>query len=404
MSEYKSTLLLPKTTFPMKANLRQREPEALAAWEKNQTYDRMTTANEGADSFVLHDGPPYANGHIHMGTALNKVLKDIIVKSRNMQGRQAHYVPGWDCHGLPIEHKVEQELKKKGKTDLPVTVVRRLCREYAMKWLDVQRKEFKRLGVLGRWEDPYITMTPAYEAATARELGRFMANGAVVRGKKPVHWCCDCHTALAEAEVEYEDHTSPSIYVRFPLNDDKISKLCPQAHPASTWIAIWTTTPWTIPDNMAVAVHPDFDYVFIRAGGNVYVLAEELAESCASLFGWEQHEVLARVKGADLEGLTARHPIYDRPSPIVLADYVTLETGTGCVHTAPGHGREDFETGQRYGLEIYSPMDDAGVFRKEVEFFAGLNVWQANPEVIKKLQEVGNLLASQEITHSYPHC
>jgi isoleucyl-tRNA synthetase len=404
MSEYKSTLLLPKTTFPMKANLRQREPEALAAWEENQTYHRMTTANEGADPFVLHDGPPYANGHIHMGTALNKVLKDIIVKSRNMQGRQAHYVPGWDCHGLPIEHKVEQELKKKGKTDLPVTVVRRLCREYAMKWLDVQRKEFKRLGVLGRWEDPYITMTPAYEAATARELGRFMANGAVVRGKKPVHWCCDCHTALAEAEVEYEDHTSPSIYVRFPLNDDKISKLCPQAHPASTWIAIWTTTPWTIPDNMAVAVHPDFDYVFIRAGGNVYVLAEELAESCASLFGWEQHEVLARVKGADLEGLTARHPIYDRPSPIVLADYVTLETGTGCVHTAPGHGREDFETGQRYGLEIYSPMDDAGVFRKEVEFFAGLNVWQANPEVIKKLQEVGNLLASQEITHSYPHC
>ncbi|MGE4292740.1 MAG: isoleucine--tRNA ligase [Desulfovibrio sp.] len=404
MSDYKSTLLLPKTTFPMKANLRQREPETLAAWEENNTYGMMTSANEGREHFVLHDGPPYANGHIHMGTAMNKVLKDIVVKSRNMQGLKAEYVPGWDCHGLPIEHKVEQELKKKGKTDLPTTVIRRLCREYAAKWLDVQRGEFKRLGVLGVWDDPYMTMKPAYEAATARELGRFMAEGSVVRGKKPVHWCCDCHTALAEAEVEYEDHTSPSIYVRFPLADAGVAALCPDADPAQTWIAIWTTTPWTIPDNMAVAVHPDFEYIFVRVAGGVYVLAEELLEECAGLFGWEEREILARVKGAQLEGLVAAHPIYDRPAPIVLADYVTLDSGTGCVHTAPGHGREDFETGQRYGLEIYSPMDDAGVFRKEVEFFAGMNVWQANPEVIKKLEELGNLLASKSIRHSYPHC
>lgn len=404
MSDYKSTLLLPKTSFPMKANLRQREPEALARWEENQTYARMTESNNGAERFVLHDGPPYANGNIHMGTALNKIIKDIVVKSRNMQGFQAEYVPGWDCHGLPIEHKVEQQLKEKGKTDLPTTVIRRLCREYATKWLDVQRKDFKRLGVLGQWDNPYVTMTPEYEAATARELGRFMAEGSVVRGKKPVHWCCDCHTALAEAEVEYEDHTSPSIYVRFPLKNADLSQICPQADPASTWIAIWTTTPWTIPDNMAVAVHPDFDYVFVQTENGTYILAEELLESCAELFGWNEHGIIKRVKGAELEGLQAEHPIYGRPSPIVLADYVTLDTGTGCVHTAPGHGREDFETGQRYGLEIYSPMDDAGVFRKEVEFFAGLNVWDANPKVIEKLKELGNLLASQKITHSYPHC
>ncbi|WP_022662801.1 isoleucine--tRNA ligase [Paucidesulfovibrio longus] len=404
MSDYKSTLLLPKTTFPMKANLRQREPETLAAWEENNTYGKMTSANDGGERFVLHDGPPYANGHIHMGTAMNKVLKDIVVKSRNMQGLKAEYVPGWDCHGLPIEHKVEQELKKKGKTDLPTTVIRRLCREYAAKWLDVQRNEFKRLGVFGVWDDPYMTMKPAYEAATARELGRFMAEGSVVRGKKPVHWCCDCRTALAEAEVEYEDHTSPSIYVRFPLTDPKVAELCSGATPESAYVVIWTTTPWTIPDNMAVAVHPDFEYVFVRAAGSVYVLAEELLEECAGLFGWEEHEILTRIKGSQLEGLEARHPIYDRPSPIVLADYVTLDSGSGCVHTAPGHGREDFETGQRYGLEIYSPMDDGGVFRKEVEFFAGMDVWQANPEVIKKLQELGNLLASKSISHSYPHC
>lgn len=402
MSDYKKTLLLPKTKFPMKANLRQREPEMLKFWEEIGAYDAMITSGGDKGEYCLHDGPPYANGHIHMGTALNKVLKDIVVKSRNMEGIRAQYVPGWDCHGLPIEHKVEQELKKK-KKELDTLTIRKICREYAAKWLDVQRKEFKRLGVLGKWEEPYRTMNPTYEAATARELGRFMEKGGVVRGKKPVHWCCDCSTALAEAEVEYEDHTSPSIFVRFPLTDPAASKLG-DVDMNRLYVAIWTTTPWTIPDNMAVAVHPNFDYAVIRVGEDFYVMAEALLEECAGKFGWEAPEILTRVRGSELEGLKAKHPIYDRESPIVLADYVTLDSGTGCVHTAPGHGREDFETGIRYGLEVLSPMNDKGVFLPEVEFFAGLNVWEANPKVIEKLQELGNLLASEDITHSYPHC
>ena len=402
MSDYKKTLRLPNTSFPMKANLRQREPETLKRWQDENTYGKMVAANDGAERYVLHDGPPYANGHIHMGTALNKILKDIVVKSRNMQGYRAEYVPGWDCHGLPIEHKVAQELKKKGK-ELPPLIVRKLCREYAAKWLGVQREEFKRLGVFGTWDDPYMTMKPEYESTTARELGNFMAKGGVVRGKKPVHWCCDCKTALAEAEVEYADHTSPSIYVRFPLNDEKAASLA-GVDPASLYIVIWTTTPWTIPDNMAVAVHPDFVYVFARVGEAVYVVARELLESCAAKFGWESPEILAEVSGRDLEGAVAKHPLYDRPSPVVLADYVTLDSGTGCVHTAPGHGREDFETGVRNGLEIYSPMDDSGRFFKEVEFFAGLTITEATPKVIEKLAEVGNLMARENISHSYPHC
>ncbi len=403
MSDYKKTLLLPQTKFPMKANLRQREPEMLKHWEEINAYDKMVAANEGNDTYVLHDGPPYANGHIHMGTALNKVLKDIIVKSRNLQGQRAEYVPGWDCHGLPIEHKVTTDLKKKGK-QVPPLVLRKICRQYASKWLDTQRKEFKRLGVMGVWDKPYMTMDPDYEATTACELGKFMAKGSVVRGKKPVHWCCDCKTALAEAEVEYADHGSPSIYVRFPLPDEGVKRFVKDADPEKTFIDIWTTTPWTIPDNMGVALHPDFDYVFVRVNNELHILAEELLEPCAKLFGWEEFKIEQRAKGSELEGLVAHHPFYERDSKIVTADYVTLETGTGCVHTAPGHGREDFETGIKHGFDIYSPMDDEGRFFKEVEFFAGLTVFEANPEVILKLKEVGNLLAAKEISHSYPHC
>jgi len=402
MSDYKKTLLLPKTKFPMKANLKQREPEMLKFWEETKAYDAMVEAGDADNEYVLHDGPPYANGHIHMGTALNKVLKDIVVKSRNMQGQQAQYVPGWDCHGLPIEHKVEQELKKKNK-ELDTLTIRKICRSYAAKWLDTQRKEFKRLGVFGVWEDPYMTMKPEYEAATARELGRFMERDGVVRGKKPIYWCCDCRTALAEAEVEYEDHSSPSIYVRFPLADENFKKIA-DVDVSKLYIIIWTTTPWTIPDNMGVAVHPNFDYVLVEAGGDNYVVAEGLLEECKAKFGWEEANILARFSGAELEGLEAKHPIYDRVSKVVLADYVTLETGTGCVHTAPGHGREDFETGLKYGLEVYSPMNDKGQFLPEVEHFAGLNVWEANPKVIEKLTELGNLMAQEEISHSYPHC
>lgn len=403
MSDYKKTLNLPQTAFPMKANLAQREPETLKKWDAINSYEAMVEASGSKGTYVLHDGPPYANGHIHMGTALNKILKDIIVKSRNMAGFASRYVPGWDCHGLPIEHKVEQELKEKKKT-LPAHVVRKLCRDYASKWIDVQRKEFRRLGVLGNWEDPYMSMRPTYEAATARELANFVETGGVMRSKKPIYWCCSCHTALAEAEVEYYDHTSPSIFVRFPLQDDGLKKVFSAADPAHAFVAIWTTTPWTLPDNMAVCLHPEFTYVLVEVDGAQYVLAEELLASCAEQFGWSEPKILGRATGEQLEGLKARHPFYDRVSPIILGQHVTLEAGTGCVHTAPGHGREDYEVGLKYGLEIYSPMDDAGRFLPTVQFFAGLNVFEANPKVIEKLEEVGALLRQAKIKHSYPHC
>lgn len=373
MSDYKKTLNLPQTAFPMKANLAQREPETLKKWDQINAREAMVEASGSRGAYVLHDGPPYANGHIHMGTALNKILKDIVVKSRNMQGYASRYVPGWDCHGLPIEHKVEQELKEKKKT-LPAHVVRKLCRDYAAKWIDVQRKEFKRLGVLGDWDDPYMSMKPAYEATTARELADFVEKGSVIRAKKPIYWCCSCHTALAEAEVEYYDHTSPSIYVRFPLPDAGLGKVFPQADPSRAYVVIWTTTPWTLPDNMAVCLHPEFTYVLVEAGGSQYLLAEERLAPCAALFGWNDPKILGRATGAQLEGLVARHPFYDRPSPLTLGLHVTLDTGTGCVHTAPGHGREDYEVGLKYGLDIYSPLDDAGRFLPTVEFFAGLTV------------------------------
>ena len=404
MSDYKTTLCLPKTTFPMKADLKQNEPKMLAFWEKNDIYARMVAANEGKERYVLHDGPPYANGHIHMGTAMNKVLKDIIVKSRNMMGFKAEYVPGWDCHGLPIEHKVAQELKEKGKTDVPTLTVRRICRDYARKWLDVQRKEFKRLGVFGVWDKPYMTMDPAYEAATARELGRFIQSGAVVRGKKPIYWCLDCETALAEAEVEYGDHTSPSIFVRFPLNDGKLAEIFPGADVSKAHAVIWTTTPWTLPGNVAVAVHPDLEYVLVRADGADHLLAKGLLETCAAIFGWKEYEIVGEATGAALEGLTARHPFIDRASPVVIADYVTLEQGSGLVHTAPGHGREDYETGMRYGLDVISPLDDQGRFLQSVPEFAGLTVFEANPKVIETLKARGLLLAQKSVAHSYPHC
>ncbi|MDD2966585.1 MAG: isoleucine--tRNA ligase [Desulfovibrionaceae bacterium] len=403
MSDYKSTLNLPKTSFPMKANLIQREPEALKKWDKAKIYEAMIAASGSKGEFVLHDGPPYANGNIHMGHALNKILKDIIIKSRNMQGYAAHYIPGWDCHGLPIELKVEHELGEKKKT-LPPHVVRKCCRDYAAKWIKTQKKEFQRLGVFGQWEKPYMSMTPDYESATSHELANFVANGSLVRSKKPIYWCCSCHTALAEAEVEYADHKSPSVFVRFALPDQKLKQIFAQADPSRAAIVIWTTTPWTLPDNMAVCVHPEFTYALVEAQGGQFVLAEALVENCAKTFGWEEYRVLATCTGAQLELLQARHPFYDRVSPVILGEHVTLDAGTGCVHTAPGHGREDYEVGLKYNLEIYSPLDDAGRFLPTVEFFAGLTVFEANPKVIEKLQEVGALLAQAGISHSYPHC
>ncbi|MDR2696784.1 MAG: isoleucine--tRNA ligase [Deltaproteobacteria bacterium] len=403
MSDYKATLHLPRTDFPMKADLCRREPEILKQWEEGGAYAAMIAASGARGSYVLHDGPPYANGHIHLGTAMNKVLKDIVVKDRNMQGYRAHYVPGWDCHGLPIEHKVEQELGGRGH-GMSALAVRARCRDYANTYIDIQRDEFKRLGVLGAWEAPYLSMQPAYEAATAAVLAQFVEAGGVVRGRKPIHWCCSCETALAEAEVEYADHSSPSVYVRFPLADPGLRAPFPQADPARTYVVIWTTTPWTLPGNLAVALHPDFVYALVEAEGDFHILAKDLWESCAALFGWNGAKLLASAPGSALEGLEARHPLYDRSSPLVLGRHVTLDAGTGCVHTAPGHGREDYEVALAYKLDVLSPLDDQGRFLDAVPLFAGQNVHHANPKVIDALREAGRLLHTARITHSYPHC
>lgn len=402
MSDFKKTLSLPETEFPMKAGLSRREPAMIEHWEKIGAREAMVAASGSRGSYVLHDGPPYANGHIHMGTALNKILKDIIVKSRNMQGFASSYVPGWDCHGLPIEHKVEEEHQTR-RRNLPVLEVRRLCRDYARHWIGVQRDEFKRLGVLADWDNPYLSMRPAYEANIAGELATFVEKGSVIRANKPIYWCCSCQTALAEAEVEYAERVSPSIYVRFPLPADQLARAFPDAR-GPAYVLIWTTTPWTIPDNMAVCLHPDFEYALVEAQGACYVMARELAESCASAAGWQDWRVLGTAVGKALEGLVARHPLYDRPSPVVLGGHVTLDAGTGCVHTAPGHGREDHEVGLAYGLEIYSPLDDAGRFLPVVEYFAGQSVMDVNPDVIKRLADAGALVAESRISHSYPHC
>jgi isoleucyl-tRNA synthetase len=413
--DYRHTLNLPKTEFPMKANLPKREPEILALWEAKQIYRQITEAGKGRIKYILHDGPPYANGHIHLGTALNKILKDFVVKSKFMAGFDSRYVPGWDCHGLPVEHEVEKSLGSK-KGDLPIVEVRKRCRDYATQFVGIQREEFKRLGVFGEWEDPYLTMNFKYQATIVREFGKFLLNGSVYKGKKPVHWCPTCKTALAEAEVKYEDHRSPSIYVKFKMvsaasqlegkgkGEGDIGDFFSGLKGKPVSVIIWTTTPWTIPANLAIALHPDFTYVAVDVGGEVYILAEGLLEEVMRKFGIKKYEVLEKFPGKRLEGFKCRHPFLDRDSLIILASYVTLDTGTGCVHTAPGHGQEDYESGVQYGLEIYSPVDDDGRFTKDVLFFAGEFVFDANEAVNKKLAEMGALLKEEWMVHSYPHC
>jgi len=400
--DYKTTLNLPQTGFPMRANLTQREPEILSRWDTGQLYRRMVEKRRGNPKFVLHDGPPYANGHIHIGHALNKLLKDIIVKYRAMSGAWAEYVPGWDCHGLPIEHQVDKSLGNR-KESIPTAEKRRLCRDYAAKFIDIQREEFRRLGVLGDWENPYRTMTFDYEAGILREFGRFVETGAVYKGTKPVYWCLTCRTALAEAEVEYADHASPSIYVKFPFADPP-ETIHPSLAGRKVSFVIWTTTPWTIPSNLGIALHPEYPYVALEANGEVYVVAEGLAERFASEVGLPGGSPLATFGAGPLERLRCRHPFLDRDSLLVLGDYVTLDAGTGCVHTAPGHGREDYETGLKYGLEIYAPLDDEGRFTPDVPFFGGMQVFEANPRVNEKIAEAGALLRHDQVTHSYPHC
>ncbi len=401
--DYKETLNLPKTEFPMKADLAKREPLFLSRWADMGLYDLIKKASEGREKYILHDGPPYANGNIHLGTALNKILKDIIVKSRFKMGYDSYYVPGWDCHGLPIEHQVDKELGP-AKAAMSKTEIRKKCRAFAERFIDIQRSEFMRLGVLGEWFDPYLTMAYDYEATIVTELAKFALSGMVYRGKKPVYWCSTCVTALAEAEVEYHDHVSPSIFVKFPMIDD-LSGEFPKLKGKSVFVVIWTTTPWTIPANLAVAFHPDFQYVAAEVpGGEVYILAEDMADGVLASFGIKDYTVLAEFPGKAFEGKKARHPIYDRPSVGILADYVTLEAGTGIVHTAPGHGQEDYESGLKYDLDIYAPVDDHGRFTDDVEFFAGKFVFDTNDEVIAKLKDLGMLLGRTDYTHQYPSC
>jgi isoleucyl-tRNA synthetase len=391
MADWKDTCNLPRTAFSMKANLQATEPETVARWEAMDLYGKIRAARKGAPKYLLHDGPPYANGEIHMGHALNKILKDLVVKSHNMLGFDAPYVPGWDCHGLPIELKVDRELGPK-KKQMSIADFRRACRAYAEKYVDIQRRDFKRLGVLGTWDDPYKTLKFEYQAAIVRALGKFVEQDMVYKGKKPVHWCTHCRTALAEAEVEYEPHTSPSIYVEFPMKDGDASVL------------IWTTTPWTIPNNLAVAFHPDFEYGLYDVDGKRVIVAKELAETIGKKIGKSFDRLLRSFPGKEMERVVFRHPLYDRDSLGVLGDYVTLDAGTGVVHTAPGHGADDYKTGVRYGLDIYAPLDAGGHYNDSVELFAGLKVWDANPKVEAALKERGRLWYREDFDHSYPHC
>ena len=400
--DYKETLNLPNTDFPMRANLPQREPELLKKWEGMGLYRQIEAAGENRPSFILHDGPPYANGHTHIGHALNKILKDVVIKSRRMSGFYAPYVPGWDCHGLPIELMVDKQLGNK-KREMTKGEIRKACRAYAADWVEIQRREFERLGVFGEWENPYLTMSEGYEAATARELARFAERGGLFKGKKPVHWCSSCVTALAEAEVEYADHTSYSIYVKFPFSGTLPAELAAFADKALSFV-IWTTTPWTIPANLGICLNPDLPYALVEVGGEYLVIAEGLVTEVARILGWEDYRIATTFAATLFEKQACRHPLYDRTSLIVLGQHVTLEAGTGCVHTAPGHGHDDYLTGLRYGLEIYNPVDDYGRYRPDVELFAGIKVNEAHTLVAEKLDAVGALLKLGKISHSYPHC
>ncbi len=406
MAEWKQTCNLPRTAFSMKANLQSSEPETFARWDAMNLYGEIRAARKGAPLWILHDGPPYANGEIHIGTALNKILKDLVVKSHNLAGFDAPYLPGWDCHGLPIELKVDRELGPK-KKQMSTADFRRACRAYAEKYLDIQRRDFKRLGIIGLWDDPYQTMAFRYQAAIVRALGKFVARDMVYKGKKPVHWCTHCRTALAEAEVEYEPHTSPSIYVEFPLSEasaEEAVRRVPALAGRKVSVLIWTTTPWTIPSNLAVAFHPDIVYGAYDVDGTAVIVARDLAEALTSKTGRAFNTLLASFDGKTMEGLHFRHPIYERDSLGVLGTYVTLEHGTGAVHTAPGHGADDYNTGVKYGLEILAPLDAGGHFVETVPLFAGQMVWEANPRVEAALAARGRLWHREDYDHSYPHC
>ena len=426
--DLKKTVNLPKTGFSQKANLAQSEPARLKKWTESRLYHLISEARAGAEKFILHDGPPYANADIHLGTAMNKILKDLVVRTRSMMGFDAPYVPGYDCHGLPIELHVERKLGAK-KADMPAASIRRACREYASNALKSQTRDFQRLGILGLWENPYSTMSNSYEAETARLFGTFAERGYVYKGARPVYWCIHDQTALAEAEVEYRQHTSPSVYVKFPLASDP-ALIDPALAGRKVFILIWTTTPWTLPANLGIAVHPDFEYVAFEYGDDVYIVASELLdailEKCSLVGPDSKANVLARFPGSKLDRLEARHAWIDRPSLLMVGEHVTLggeadaeteldvseardkkvtgKAGTGAVHTAPGHGHDDFVIGKRYGLDIYCPVDNSGRFTSDVEHFAGQSVFEANPKIVDFMRERGVLLFSEDYQHRYPHC
>ncbi|WP_454956961.1 isoleucine--tRNA ligase [Gemella sanguinis] len=396
MVELKDTLLMPKTKFPMRGNLPNKEPEFLKRWEEMDLYRKVLEKNAGKPSYVLHDGPPYANGNIHNGHAFNKILKDFIVKYKNMNGFVSNYVPGWDTHGLPIE----QALVNNGvdRKSMPATKFRNKCKDYALKQVDKQRADFKKLGVIGDWENPYLTLDPKFEAEQIRVFGKMVDKGYIYKGLKPIYWSPSSESALAEAEIEYRDHTSPSIYVGFELvsEDGVVEK--------GTKFVIWTTTPWTLPANLGIAVHPDFEYQEVKVNGENYLLAKERVNFLAEQFGWENFELGKTVLGKELEYLLCQHPFLDRTSTVILADYVTLDSGTGLVHTAPGHGVDDFIVGQgKYKLGVLSPVDNQGNLTEEAGQFAGQFVFDANKNIIAHLAETGALLKQENITHSYPH-
>lgn len=400
--DYKKTLNLPKTKFAMKANLPQKEPLMLKQWEDKKIYEKLREQSKDKTPFILHDGPPYANGHLHMGHAINKILKDIIVRSRQMAGFNASYVPGWDCHGLPIEHQVDKKLGKK-KKEMTNVEVRKECRAYAAKFVDIQRDEFKRFGVTGEWEKPYLTMNFPYEARIAKECGEFALAGDMFLGKKPIYWCCSCQTALAEAEIEYHDHTSPSIFVKFPFKDDLSDILGDISD--NVYVVIWTTTPWTIPANLGVCLHPDFIYAAVQTSSHgVLIVAKDLVEQVMQAIDVTDYTILKQFSSKQLENRKCKHPIYDRDSLIILGNHVTLEAGTGCVHTAPGHGADDHIVGKRYNLEPYSPVEDNGVFSKDVQYFGGEFIFKANISINEKLDSLNLLLKNEDMSHSYPHC
>src|SRR5438552_208160 len=402
--DLKETLNLPETTFPMKANLPANEPKCLEKWRTEKLYERIRESRKNSPIFTLHDGPPYANGRLHLGTALTKILKDLIVKSKTLAGFNAPFVPGWDCHGLPIEINVDKELGA-GKSGMPVVEIRRACRRYAEKFVALQRADFERLGVFGEWEKPYLTMDHGYEAVIAETFLNFLEKGYVYRGLKPVYWCITDKTALAEAEVEYENHRSRSIYVRYAVLTD-FATLDSALAGRRVAVIIWTTTPWTLPASMAVAFHPDFEYVAAEAAdGQVYIIESRRLGPVQAEAGLGPLKPLARFRGKQLERVEMQHPFLERKVLGVLADYVTAEDGTGCVHTAPGHGREDYQTGIKYGLEIYCPVDEGGAFTEGLPEYKGKKVFEANEPIVELLKSRGTLVGPPGwLTHSYPHC